>query len=153
LLRSHSEDATDIPKAELPLSKDIVSAYVDFYKYLFVHTRKFVSDKHVNGDLLWDLSKNNIKLVSSHPNGWGGAQQSVMRRATVLAGLIPDTPKGHQCVKFITEGKANFHFCISNGLFADVIKVNYILMLHPLTHLCSYLARELNGPMRVQARC
>ena len=36
-----------------------------------------------------------IDFVLPHPNGWEGTQQSDMRRAAVLARLIPDIAGGH----------------------------------------------------------
>ena len=39
-----------------------------------------------------------------------------MRKASVLAKLIPDTPAGHACLSFVTEGEASLHYAVHNGL-------------------------------------
>ena len=62
-------------------------------------------------------------FVLTHPNGWEGAQQSMMRTAAVQAGLIPDNQEGHSHLSFVTEGEASLHFCIQSGLTNDAIKV------------------------------
>ena len=67
--------------------------------------------------------KSQIDFVLSHPNGWEGTQQSEMRRAAVLAGLVPDNPNGHSRLSFVTEGEASLHFSIQNGLPAGAMKV------------------------------
>ena len=73
--------------------------------------------------LIWNSVKSHIDFVLSHPNGWEGTQQSEMRRAAVLAGLIPDNPSGHSRLSFVTEGEPSLHFSVQNGLPAGAMKV------------------------------
>ena len=48
-----------------------------------------------------------------------------MRRAAVLAGLVPDNPSGHHSrLSFVTEGEASLHFSVRNGLPAGAMKVS-----------------------------
>ena len=47
-----------------------------------------------------------------------------MRKAAVLAGLVPDNPSGHFRLSFVTEGEASLHFCIQNGLLAEAMEVS-----------------------------
>ncbi|KAG8215044.1 hypothetical protein J3R82DRAFT_8453 [Butyriboletus roseoflavus] len=67
---------------------------------------------------IWLSVKDEIQFIFTHPNGWEGAQQQHIRRAIVLAGLVPSTPDGHARVRFLTEGEAGLHFCIWD-LFAS----------------------------------
>ena len=46
-----------------------------------------------------------------------------MRRAAVLAGLVPDNPSGHSRLSFVTEGEASLHFSVHNGLPTGAMKV------------------------------
>ena len=46
-----------------------------------------------------------------------------MRRAAVLAGLVPDDASGHARLSFVTEGEASLHFSVQNGLPAGAMKV------------------------------
>ena len=62
-----------------------------------------------------------MHFVLSHPNGWEGQQQAEMRKASVLAKLIPDTTAGHACLSFVTEGEASLHYAVHNGLPRGVI--------------------------------
>ena len=68
-----------------------------------------------------------IEYVLTHPNGWEGPQQSMMRTAAVQAGLISDDEDGHSHLSFVTEGEASLHFCVQSGLTNDAIKVNFII--------------------------
>jgi hypothetical protein len=69
------------------------------------------------------------EFVLTHPNGWEGAQQSMMRTAAVQAGLIPDNEDGQSHLSFVTEGEASLHFCVQSGLTNDAIKVDFYLIL------------------------
>ena len=107
----------------LPLNKTIVEVFADFLTYLFQCAAKYIKETHVNGDDLWTSVKGQIDFVLSHQNGWEGTQQSQMRRAAILAGLIPDTPTGNARLSFVTEGEASLHFAIQNGLPTGVLTV------------------------------
>ncbi|VDB95850.1 unnamed protein product [Peniophora sp. CBMAI 1063] len=132
LLRSPSgADAAnaDIPHTVLPPNKDVVAVYADFYQYLFERTRAFICETHASGQLVWDSLKDEIEFILTYPNGWEGSQQAAMRRALVLAELVPNTPAGHERVKFVSEGEASFHFCISSGMLEDVISTGSKVMI------------------------
>jgi hypothetical protein len=101
----------------------VVEVFGDFLRYLLECASKYIQDTHVNGPDLWNSVKSHIDFVLSHPNGWEGAQQSEMRRAAVLAGLIPDDETGHYRLSFVTEGEASLHFFVQNGLPAGAMKV------------------------------
>jgi hypothetical protein len=59
-----------------------------------------------------------------------------MRKAAVLAGLVPDTTAGHARLSFVTEGEASLHFAIQNGLPVGAMKVR--LPVHYLLDLGVY---------------
>ena len=107
----------------LPLDKTVVEVLADFLRYLLECASSYIQDTHANGPDLWISVHDQIDFVLSHPNGWEGTQQSEMRRAAVLADLIPDTTAGHARLSFVTEGEASLHFSIQNGLPAGAIKV------------------------------
>ncbi|KAF8805121.1 hypothetical protein BYT27DRAFT_7105301 [Phlegmacium glaucopus] len=109
----------DIPP--LPLNKTVVEVFADFLSYLLECASSYIQDTHVNGIDLWDSVKSQIDFVLSHPNGWEGAQQSEMRKAAILAGLIPDNTSGHARLSFVTEGEASLHFSAQNGLPAGAM--------------------------------
>ncbi len=72
---------------------------------------------------MWESLKNRIDFVLSHPNGWEGREQTQMRRAAVLAGLIPDSKSGHDRLSFVTEGEACLHFAVENGVLTEGVEV------------------------------
>ena len=111
----------DLPP--LPLNKTVVEVFGDFLSYLLECASSYIQDTHANGPDLWNSVKSDIDFVLSHPNGWEGTQQTDMRRAAVLAGLVPDTESGHSRISFVTEGEASLHFSVENGLPAGAIKV------------------------------
>jgi hypothetical protein len=107
----------------LPLNKTVVEIFGDFLRYLLKCASSYIQHTHANGPDLWNSVKSDIDFVLSHPNGWEGTQQSEMRRAAVLAGLVPDNESGHSRLSFVTEGEASLHFSVENGLPAGAIKV------------------------------
>ena len=111
--------AGDIPP--LPPNKKVVEVMGDFLKYLLECASTYIQDTHANGPELWNSVKSDIDFVLSHPNGWEGTQQSEMRRAAVLGGLVPDSESSR--LSFVTEGEASLHFSVQNGLPAGAMKV------------------------------
>ena len=107
----------------LPPNKTVVQVFADFLSYMLKCASSYIQDTHANGPELWSSVKDDIHYVLSHPNGWEGTEQNQMRRAAVLAGLIPDKPTGHSRIDFVTEGEASLHFVIRNGVLADAMQV------------------------------
>jgi len=107
----------------LPKNKTVVRVLADFLEYLLNCARDFIKDTHGTGVMLWDSVQGRIEFILSHPNGWEGSQQNQIRRAAVLAALVPDTPDGQSKIHLVTEGEASLHFCIGNGLAKDAIKM------------------------------
>ena len=112
--------ADNIPP--LPLNKTVLDVFADFLAYLLECASSFIQDTHANGVRLWESVKDELYFVLSHPNGWEGAQQAEMRKAAVLAKLIPDTSVGHARLSFVTEGEASLHFAVQNGLPVGVME-------------------------------
>ena len=108
---------------QLPKGKTIVDVFADFMRYLFDSTKALFIASEPNGELIWDSISDNIGLVLTHPNGWGGPQQTQLRTAAVRAGIVPDTSAGHSNVNFMTEGEANFNFCATHTQEGRNLKV------------------------------
>jgi hypothetical protein len=106
----------------LPSNKTVVEVFADFLAYLLECASSFIQETHANGARLWASVKDEIHFVLSHPNGWEGQQQAQMRKASVLAKLIPDTTAGHARLSFVTEGEASLHFAVQNGLPMGVME-------------------------------
>ncbi|KZT03737.1 uncharacterized protein LAESUDRAFT_814408 [Laetiporus sulphureus 93-53] len=100
----------------------------DFMRYLYKCAKEYISEEHPIGRRLLQ-SESDVEFVLAHPNGWGGSQQAKMRRAAVLAGLIPDSAVGQSRIHFVTEGEASLHYCITNGLAGDAVKTGNQLMI------------------------
>jgi len=111
----------------LPPNKTVVQVFADFFSYMLKCASSSIQDTHANGPDLWDSVKDDIHYILSHPNGWEGPEQNQMRRAAIVAGLIPDKPAGHSRVEFVTEGEASLHFVIRNGVLADAMEVCFCL--------------------------
>ncbi|KDR71278.1 hypothetical protein GALMADRAFT_143974 [Galerina marginata CBS 339.88] len=110
----HRDITQDIPP--LPLNKTVVDVVADFLRYFFQCASSYIQVAHANGENLWEDLAGDIDFVLSHPNGWEGSEQSQLRKAALLAGLIPDTTAGHSRLSFVTEGEASLHFSVRNGL-------------------------------------
>ncbi|PBK65414.1 hypothetical protein ARMSODRAFT_940364 [Armillaria solidipes] len=100
----------------LPPGKDVVSVFADFFKYLFECAKTYILETQPSATTFWSSVEDSIEFILSHPNGWEGRDQANMRRATVLAGLVPNEAAGEERVHFVTEGEASLHFCIHHGL-------------------------------------
>jgi len=127
---SNSNILDNIPP--LPKNKSTVQLLADFMRYLQTCAKTYIQESHVNGTSLWTSAECTTEYVLTHPNGWEGAQQQMMRRAAILAGLIPDTSEGYARIRFVTEGEASLHFCIQRGLTTEALKVMYLHVLHDL---------------------
>lgn len=115
----------------LPSNKTIVEVFADFYAYLLECSAKYICESHENGNALWASVKDGIHFVISHPNGWGGREQMLLRDAALLAGLIPDdTPKSQDRVSFVTEGEASLNFVIRSGTLSASLKVPIFIAAH-----------------------
>ncbi|KAF8655087.1 hypothetical protein AX16_003251 [Volvariella volvacea WC 439] len=110
----------------LPLGKSIISIFADFLRYLFQCAKKFIVESHLNGVSVWGSQKD---IILTHPNGWEGPQQALMRQAAVEAGVIPDTQEGRDSVHFVTEGEASLHFCVANGLVSEKLKAGSAVLV------------------------
>ena len=107
----------------MPPNKSIVDVFADFLSYLFDCARTYIKEIQPTGAKFWSTIANNIDFVLTHPNGWEGQQQSLMRQAAVQGGLVADSDEGKGRVSFVTEGEASLHFCLSKGLVVDGMKV------------------------------
>lgn len=108
----------------LPTNKTVVHVLGDYLKYLKHCAELYIKDTHANGPELWTSVESDVDYVLSHPNGWEGVQQEKMKKAAVLAGLVPDTALGMNRISFVSEGEASLHFSIQNGLPTGVISVS-----------------------------
>jgi len=113
----------DQMSTKLPKGKTIIDVFADFMRYLFDSTKALFKSLEPNGELRWGRISKSIELVLTHPNGWGGPQQTHLRNAAVKAGIVPDTPAGHASVHFVTEGEASFSFCATHTHVGENLKV------------------------------
>jgi hypothetical protein len=101
-------------------------------RYLFDSTKMLFISSDQNGESRWNSVSDSIELILSHPNEWGGPQQSQLRTAAIRAKIIPDTPAGHARVHFVTEGEASFDFCATHTQAGENLKVQFFL--HAISH-------------------
>ncbi|PPQ91259.1 hypothetical protein CVT25_006376 [Psilocybe cyanescens] len=123
-LRPNTNSASHVTQKipPLPEGKSAIAIFADFLRYLHQCARTYIEETHANGVELWRSLESRTDFVLTHPNGWEGGQQSLMRRAAVTAGLIPNSSDGQRRLSFVTEGEASLHFCIQSGLTTEAIK-------------------------------
>ncbi|KAL1700707.1 hypothetical protein EV121DRAFT_213598 [Schizophyllum commune] len=112
-----SQELSTLPP--LPPNKTVVDVFADMLAYLTDCAKVYIRETHPGGANLWSSVGQNIDFVLTHPNGWEGRQQALMRIAAVQAKLIPDTDAGKARVTFVSEGEASLHFCLKKGLIAE----------------------------------
>ena len=127
---------TELPAAmkdqmstRLPKGKAVVDVFADFMHYLFDSTKTLFVASEPNGEARWDSVSKDIELVLTHPNGWGGPQQTRLRTAAVKAGIVPDTTVGRSSVHFVTEGEASFNFCATHTQAGKELKVRHHVLI------------------------
>ncbi|KAF9029411.1 hypothetical protein BDZ89DRAFT_1091791 [Hymenopellis radicata] len=76
--------------------------------------KTYIIETTPSGASFWSSIEHHIDFILTHPNGWEGQQQGLMRRAAVVAGLIEDGI-GQDRLQFVTEGEASLHFCINKN--------------------------------------
>lgn len=109
--------------AELPEGKSIVDIFADFIRYLFDSTVAHVKEVEPTGEVLWENFGPTVELVLTHPNGWEGQQQGVMRKAVVKAGIFNEE-EARSRVSFVTEGEASFNHCVTNTKSSGSLEVS-----------------------------
>lgn len=120
-IQSTRGDTPEIPR--LPPNKSVIEVLADFFKYLYRAASDYIKFYRAGlGEDVWRSVEGDIHFVLSHPNGWEGQQQAKMRKAAVLAQLVPDTAQGYSRISFVTEGEASLHFAIEHGLPRGVIE-------------------------------
>jgi len=107
---------------EFPKGKTTIDLFSDFMRYLFDSTKSLFISSDPNGERRWNAVSHEIELVLTHPNGWGGPQQSKLRTAAVRAGIVPDAQADAR-VHFVTEGEASFNFCATHTQAGEDMKV------------------------------
>ncbi|KAF9026682.1 hypothetical protein BDP27DRAFT_1437443 [Rhodocollybia butyracea] len=114
--KSYTSDPAFKKIPPLPPKKSVIEVYADFLRYLLSCVKSFIEETVLPGGIsFWTSVQNRIIFVLSHPNGWEGLQQSYMRQAAVLAGLVSNI-NDQDRIHFVTEGEASLHFCVNNGL-------------------------------------
>ena len=103
----------DLPP--LPPGVSVEQIYVDILDYVFHHTQVFFEEKEFElegGGQIWHKlnEQNAIDFVICHPGGWGLEEQSMLRRATVKAGLVSSLPVAMEQVQFVGEAEASVHY-------------------------------------------
>ncbi|KAF8632437.1 hypothetical protein AX15_001880 [Amanita polypyramis BW_CC] len=106
----------------LPRGVTAVDIFADLMRYLYRCTKEYVEQSHASGDILWASLDGKKHFVLSHPNGWGGLEQSQMREAAIRAGLVSSMDMAEERISFVTEGEASLNYCIYNGLSKDAFK-------------------------------
>lgn len=111
----------------LPPGKPVGTILADFMKYLYRCAEGYIEESHRYVNL--KALRSTTVFILTHPNGWGGAQQAIMRKAAIDAGLVPDTNAGRNRIFFATEGECSLHFCLQNGLEIDRTDTSGVLII------------------------
>ena len=120
-----SAEMKDQMSTNLPKGKTIIDVFADFMGYLFDSTKTLFKASEPNGEIRWNSVSKSIELVLTHPNGWGGLQQTQLRTAAIKAGIVPDTPAGRSKIHLVTEGEASFNFCVTHTQAGKDLKVRH----------------------------
>ena len=106
-----------------PKGKSMIDLFADFILYLFNSTIAHIKEVEPTGEVLWENFGPTLEFVLTHPNGWEGRQQEVMRKAVVQAGIF-SKEEALSRVSFVTEGEASFNFCVTNTKSGESLEVS-----------------------------
>ena len=127
-------ELTEVPP--LPLGKTVVEVFADFLRYIFSCIKTYIQESYLNGlGVIWQGLEDNIHFVLTHPNGYEGHQQGLVRQAAVLAGLVPNQEAARERISLVTEGEASLHYCIDKGLTTRALAVCIYTVIHANTDL------------------
>ncbi|KAL5632485.1 hypothetical protein ACGC1H_005438 [Rhizoctonia solani] len=96
---------------ELPFGVSLKQIYADFLGYLLQCTKERFEEVITDGQTIWRNYSNDMDIIIAHPNGWGLREQDLMRRASVLAGIMTSENADLQ-IQFVTEAEASVHYCM-----------------------------------------
>lgn len=100
--------------------------YRDFLAYLLQHTRRYFSERIIEGNRAWNAHFGSAEIVLAHPNGWGLKEQDFLRKAAIGAGLV--TKQGaSERVAFVSEAEASVHFCLFHADLGAQLNVGSVL--------------------------
>lgn len=111
-----------------PGPKSIVDLFADFIRYLYDSTITHIKEVELIGEVLWDNFGPTVELVLSHPNGWEGQQQGIMRKAVIQAGIFSEE-EARTRISFVTEGEASFNYCVTHTKSGGSLEVNVLAFL------------------------
>ncbi|KAL1756831.1 hypothetical protein FB107DRAFT_289735 [Schizophyllum commune] len=144
----------------LPPTKTIVDVFADFLRYLFDCTKTYIQESHPSGATFWTPFEDTFELVLTHPNGWEGRQQSLMRLAAVQGGIVPDDDAGRARVSFVTEGEASLNFCLSKGLLDGDLGTEGVIIVDAgggtidmSAYACKSMSNDITFVEIAPARC
>ena len=80
-LRPKTKSAAHVTNKILPLprGKTAIDVFADFLRYLYKCAQKYIEETHPNGVKLWENLRPTSEFILTHPNGWEGAQQGILR--------------------------------------------------------------------------
>ncbi|KAI5829873.1 hypothetical protein K523DRAFT_273534 [Schizophyllum commune Tattone D] len=144
----------------LPPTKTIIDVFADFLRYLFDCTKTYIQESHPSGAAFWAPFEDTFELVLTHPNGWEGRQQSLMRLAAVQGGIVPDDDGGRARVSFVTEGEASLNFCLSKGLLDGDLGTEGVIIVDAgggtidmSAYACKSMSNDITFVEIAPARC
>jgi len=109
---------------DLPGGKYIQDIFADFIRYLFNSVKAFIQEREPLGEALWESLESCIDLILSHPNGWEGREQGMLRKSVAQAEIFTEG-EARSRVSFVTEGEATFNFCVTNTKSGQSLKVAF----------------------------
>ena len=75
-------------------------------------TRRFFERSTTNGAEIWTRVRDTIVIVLATPNGWSIREQATLRKAAVMASLVPEE-NASQLLQFVTEAEASVHYALT----------------------------------------
>jgi hypothetical protein len=107
---SSASEGFEIPP--LPAGITVERVYADLMKYLMENTRRFFERTTPNGAQIWARVRDTIVIVLATPNGWDIREQSILRKAAIMASLVTEE-NASQFLQFVTESEASVHYALA----------------------------------------
>ncbi|KAL8277741.1 hypothetical protein RQP46_009863 [Phenoliferia psychrophenolica] len=95
----------------LPKNVPVGQIYRDWFTWLVKAAQKFYEETNRDGEVVWKNLSGKMEFVVAHPNSYGFAEQTVLRKTLEAASLIKaDDGVGEQRLRFVTEAECSVYF-------------------------------------------
>ncbi|KAG8797751.1 hypothetical protein FRC17_007656, partial [Serendipita sp. 399] len=108
-------DTYPSPRLEIPPLPSQITlqrVFSDLIRYIFEKFQAFFELNTPNGSAVWSRLSSSIAIILPHPSVWDTQQQSFLKQAAQLAGIVQSEDDARLRIEFVTEDEASIHYSL-----------------------------------------